>query len=86
MARRGRDANADVAYTSDLGRSTMTSLVLDSLVDEGKLEDRSMVRPPGFETVPAPRDDEAIIFVRFSTQAFGFHALIWCLRCCDYME
>ena len=65
MARRGRDAGADVAYTSDLGRSTVTSLVLDSLVDEGKIEDRSQVRAPGSETVPAPRDDEAIIFCAF---------------------
>ena len=63
MAKRGRDA--DVAYTSDLGRSTVTSLVLDSLVDEGKLDDRTMVRAPGSETVPAPRDDEAVIFCAF---------------------
>ena len=43
----------------------MTSLVLDSLVDEGKLEDRSKVRCAGSEVVPAPQDDEAVIFSAF---------------------
>lgn len=65
MTRRSRDASVDTVYTSELGKSTVTSLVLDSLVSEGKLRDRSMVRAPGSETVPAPRDDEAIIFSAF---------------------
>ena len=65
MTRRSKDASADTAYTSDLGRSTVTSLVLDSLVSEGKLGDRSKVRAPGSETIPAPRDDEAILFIAF---------------------
>ena len=52
-------------YTSDLGRSTVTSRVLDSLVGEGKLEDRSRVRCGGSELIPAPQDDEAVIFSAF---------------------
>ena len=43
----------------------MTELVLQTLVDEGKLENLAKVRVPGAETVPAPRADEAVVFVAF---------------------
>lgn len=52
-------------YTSDLGRSTAAALVLWTLVDEGKLESLEKVRAPEQETVPAPRPDEAVVFVAF---------------------
>lgn len=52
-------------YTSDLGKSIVTQLVLRTLIDEGKLKSLSKVRAPGHETVLAPRLDEAVMFMAF---------------------
>ena len=65
MTKRSKEGAAEASYTSDLGRSTVTGLVLQTLVDEGKLESLAKVRAPGAEMVPAPRDDEAVVFVAF---------------------
>ena len=65
MARRSKDGSGEVVYTSVLGRSTATELVLQTLFDEGKLESLANVRAPGAETTPAPRADEAVVFVAF---------------------
>ena len=62
MAKRDKDGGGDPVYTSDLGRSTVTNLVLQALASEGKLKDLAKVRAPGSETVPAPWADEAVIF------------------------
>ena len=43
----------------------MTRFFLEMLVSEGKLEDITKVYAPGSETVPNPRDDEAVVFVAF---------------------
>lgn len=54
-----------VAYTDELGRSTVTPQVLPALKDEGKLADLKDVHAPGPEVVPMPREDETIVFVAF---------------------
>ena len=52
-----------MTYTSELGKSLVTNLVLGTLVEEGKLESLEKVRAPGAETTPTPRGDEAVVFV-----------------------
>lgn len=59
-------------YTSDIGRSTVTDLILRTLMDEGKLESLEKVRAPGAEIVPTPRSDEAVVFVTFFNAGLRF--------------
>lgn len=65
MTKRSKEGVGEMSYTSDLGRSTVMELVLRTLIDEGKVESLAKVRAPGTETVPAPRPDEAVVFVTF---------------------
>lgn len=65
MSKRAKDNAGEVTYTSELGKSLVTNLVLGTLVDEGKLESLEKVRATGKETTLAPRPDEAVVFVAF---------------------
>ena len=65
MAKRAKENAGEAVYTSELGRSAVTDLVFGTLVDEGKLESLEKVRAPGKETIPAPRQDEAVVFIAF---------------------
>ena len=47
MMKRSKEGIREMQYTSDIGRSTVTELVLRSLVDVGKLESLAKVRAPG---------------------------------------
>lgn len=76
MTKWSKDGGGEVSYTSDLGRSTVTESVLQTLVDEGKLESLMKVCAPGTKTVPAPWSDEAMVFVAF------FDSGLWIL-CVD---
>ena len=83
MTKRGKEVVGEMHYTSDLGRSTVTPLVLQTLVDEGKLESLDKVRAPGRETVPAPRADEAVVFVAFFDAGLRLPCVAWFPRCCS---
>ena len=65
MTKRSKEGGGDPVYTSNLGRSTVTSLILQTLAGEGKLESVEKVRTPGSETVPVPRPNEMVVFVAF---------------------
>lgn len=51
-----------MAYTFELGRSTVTTSVLRALKSEGKLANLDDVRAPRSEVVPTPREDEMILY------------------------
>lgn len=55
MTKWNKESRGEVLYTSDLGRSTMTDLVLPTLMDEGKLDILAKVWTPRTETVLTPR-------------------------------
>ena len=65
MMKRSKEDVGEMQYTSGLGRSTVTELVLWTLVNKGKLESLTKVRALGQETVPVSRPDEAVVFVAF---------------------
>nr|CCI55448.1 PH01B001E05.4 [Phyllostachys edulis] len=65
MTKQSNEGGGESLYTSDLGRSNMMDLVLQTLVDEGKLESLAKVRAPRSETMPVPRSDEVVVFVAF---------------------
>lgn len=62
MMKRNKDGGGAVAYTFELGRSTVTTSVLRALKSEGKLANLDDVRAPRSEVVPTPREDEMILY------------------------
>lgn len=70
--RRNKDGGGAVVYTDELGRSLVTARVLQSLKNEGKLENLVKARVPGMETVPVPWDKEAVVFVAYFDAGLRF--------------
>ena len=65
MSRRVKDGGVSVAYSDELGRSSVTPAILRALHKDGKLGNVDDARAPGAEVVPTPREDETILFVAF---------------------
>lgn len=72
MTKWSKDGGSIVVYIDNLGCSTVTLWVLQKLRDEGKLEDLAQARVPRAETVPAPLEDEAVVFVAFFDAGLRF--------------
>lgn len=72
MTKRSKEGGGSVVYTNNLGRSTVKLQVLQTLKDEGKLEDLAQAWVSGVETVPAPQEDEAVVFVAFFDAGLRF--------------